>query len=332
MTHLDRLLPTLPMPGPDPEAAAAVRERAARVLRPAGALERLDEVAVWLAGWQRTPHPRVGSVACLVFAADHGVARSGVSAYPSSVTEAMYRALRGGAATASVMATSLGAEMSVLDVGVGDPTGDITIEPAMSPARFVECWETGAEAVAGRSRRDLLVVGEMGIGNTTVASAVCSALFGGDAEIWTGRGTGVDGPALERKTSAVAAARARVEGAPPMEVLRQVGGCELVAIAGAVAGARTRSIPVVLDGFVVTAACAVLEMSLPGALDHTIAGHCSAEPGHRILLDKLGKPPLLDLGMRLGEGSGALAAVPLIRLAALGVTDVATFEEWGLAT
>lgn len=328
---IDSASPLLgPFPSPDLDAAAAVRERAAQVLRPLGALSRLDEIAVWLAGWQGTSTPCVDAVSCVVFAADHGVAANGVSAFPSAVTESMLRALREGVATASVMCSALGVELSVVDVGVGRPTGDITVEPALDESGFEACWAAGVEAVTSLGRTDLLVVGEMGIGNTTAAAAVSAALFGGDAEVWTGIGTGVDEETLERKKAAVDAARRRVEGESPFEILRQVGGSELVAIAGAVSAARSRSIPVVLDGFVVSSACAALEVSRPGALDHTVAGHCSAEPGHRLLLDKLGKPPLLDLAMRLGEASGALAAVPLIRLAVRCVSEVATFGEWGL--
>lgn len=319
------------LPEPDRRAGRAVRERAAQVLRPPGALDRLDQVAAWLAEWQRTDRPRVDTVAAIVFAADHGVAIRGVSAYPSSVTAAMVGALSEGVATAGVMASMLGADLSVVDVGVGRPTGDITVEDALTQTRFDECWTAGGDAVAALDRADLLVVGEMGIGNTTVAAAVCGCLFGGGAEMWVGLGTGVDEIALERKRKAVDLALARVGDQPPLEVLRRVGGSELAAIAAAVIEARHRSMPVVLDGFVVSAACAALEVTEPGALDHTIAGHCSAEPGHRLVLDKLGKSPLLDLGMRLGEASGALAAVPLIRLAAASVTDVATFDEWGMS-
>jgi len=320
------------LPAADLEAAGAVRERASQVLRPLGALDRLDEIAIWLASWQRRTTPRVDAVNALVFAADHGIAFSGVSAYPPEVTEAMLRALREGVATASVMSDALEVDLSVIDVGVGRPTGDITIEPALTSARFNECWGLGREAVAAISSSDLLVVGEMGIGNTTAAAAVCAGLFGGDGEMWTGRGTGINDAGLSRKQAAVDAARKRVgETTDPFEVLRQVGGSELVAIAAAVTEARIRSVPVVMDGFVVSSACAALEVARPGALEHTIAGHCSAEPGHRLLLEKLGKSPLLDLGMRLGEASGALAAVPLIRLAARCVTDVATFGEWGLS-
>jgi nicotinate-nucleotide--dimethylbenzimidazole phosphoribosyltransferase len=315
---------------PDHDAAAAVRARAANVLRPTGALARLDEVAAWLAGWQRTERPRVDRPAAVVFVANHGVAEEGVSAYAASITAEMLRALLQGAATAAVMAREVGASLTVIDVGVGRPTGNLRNEPALTTERFDECIDAGRGAVRALDA-DLLVVGEMGIGNTTAAAAVCAALFGGPAEEWTGRGTGVDDAALAHKVTVVDAARERIpDGTLPMEILRQVGGAELAAIAGAALEARRRSLPVVLDGFVTTAAVAPLEVDRPGALDHCLAGHCSGEPGHRLLLEKLAKPPLLDLGLRLGEASGALAAVPLIRLAAAAVTDVATFDEWGL--
>jgi nicotinate-nucleotide--dimethylbenzimidazole phosphoribosyltransferase len=317
-------------PGPDELAAAAVARRAASVLRPAGALARLDELAGWLAAWQGTDRPAVRRPAAVVFAADHGVNRHDVSAYPAEVTTAMLKALREGVATACVMSRHVGAALHVVDVGVGDPTGDLASEPALGPARFRACFEAGRRAVAGLDA-DLLVLGEMGIGNTTAASAVTAALLGGDAEALTGRGTGVDDAGYARKLAAVEAARHRVGVAAPLEVLRQVGGAELAAIAGAATEARLRPLPLVLDGFVVAAAVAPLEALRPGALAHAVAGHRSAEPGHRALLEWLGKPPLLDLDMRLGEASGALAAMPLLRLAAAAVTEVATFAEWGLA-
>lgn len=310
-------------------AFRAVSERAARVLRPAGALQRLDEVAAWLAGWQGTAAPHVERPAVVVFAADHGVAARGVSAYPKEITVEMLRALRAGRATANVMAEQLGARMSVVDVGVGDPTGDITETDALSPVRFSSCWDAGRSSVA-QLDTDLLVLGEMGIGNTTPAAAVAAALFGMRADDWTGRGTGVDDATYARKIETVDRARRRVEGDSPLEILRRAGGSELAAIAGATYEARLRSIPLVLDGFVVTASVAPLAVALEGALDHCVAGHCSREPGHRLLLEKLALRPLLDLELRLGEGSGGLAAVPLIKLAAACVTDVATFEEWGL--
>jgi nicotinate-nucleotide--dimethylbenzimidazole phosphoribosyltransferase len=318
------------LPEPDAGAAAAVRARAATVLRPAGALARLDEVASWLAGWQRTARPVVGRPACVVFVADHGVAARGVSAYPAAVTAEMLRALSEGRATAAVLASHVGAHLEVVDVGVGRPTADLSCEPALDRERFDQCWTAGAKAVAGLDT-DLVVLGEMGIGNTTPAAAVAAALFGGPTEDWVGRGTGVDDAGLARKRAVVAAAVERAAGMAPLEVLRQCGGAELVAMAGAAVEARRRSLPVVLDGYVATAALAPLEVARPGALDHCLAGHRSPEPGHGRLLDRLAKPPLLDLGLRLGEGSGALLAVPLVRLAAAAVVEVATFEEWGMA-
>jgi len=318
------------LPAPDEAAAASVRDRAAQVLRPTGALARLDEVAAWLAAWQRTAQPRVTHPAAVVFVADHGVAAEGVSAYPSAVTAEMLRALRTGAATAAVMARELGAQLEVVDVGVGDPSANLRVEAALDEGRFRRCFAIGRETVAALDA-DIVVFGEMGIGNTTPAAAVSAGVFGGPAEEWTGRGTGIDDATWAAKVAVIDDALRRLPDAcPPLEVLRQVGGSELVAIAGAIVEARRRSLPVVLDGFVVTAAAAPLEAAAPGILDHCIAGHCSGEPGHRLLLEKLGKPPLLDLGLRLGEGSGALAALPLVRLAAAAVTDVATFEEWGL--
>jgi nicotinate-nucleotide--dimethylbenzimidazole phosphoribosyltransferase len=317
------------LPSPDAAASAAVQERASLVLRPVGALASLDEVAAWLAGWQRTSSPAVERPAAIVFVADHGVAEEGVSAYPQSVTEAMLHALREGVATASVMASQVNATLEIVDVGVGRPTANLRREPALTVERFVDCFEAGRAAVRGLDC-DLLVLGEMGIGNTTAAAAVCAALFGLRAEDWTGRGTGIDNVGLERKIEVMESARRRVGDVAPFEALRQLGGSELAAIAGAALEARQASIPVVLDGFVVTAAVAPLFLARRQALEHCIAGHCSSEPGHRLLLEKLGMRALIDLDLHLGEGSGALAAVPLIRLAAAAVTDVATFDEWGL--
>lgn len=317
-------------PSRDEAAGEAVRQRALNVLRPLGALARLDAVAIWLAEWQRTTTPAVNNPAAVIFVADHGVAAEGVSAYPQEITVSVLKALRDGAATACAISKSIGARLEVVDVGVGRPTANFAHEAALSEKRFVECFDAGRESVAGLDA-DLLVLGEMGIGNTTSAAAVAATLFGSPAEEWTGRGTGIDDTTLARKIEVVSHARSRVGNTQPLEVLRQVGGAELVAIAGAVVEARLRSIPVVLDGFVVTAAVAPLELTHTGALDHCVAGHISSEPGHRLLLEKLGKLPILELDLRLGEGSGALAAVPLIRLAAAAVTEVATFSEWELS-
>ncbi len=316
------------VPGPDDASLAAVTDRASSVVRPAGAFARLDDVAIWLGGWQRRPDPLVRRPAVVIFGGDHGVAARGVSAYPTEVTAAMAGAIAGGVATSSVLADANGAILTFVDVGIGEPTNDFTVEDAMSPERFAASWNAGRDAIAELDT-DLLILGELGIGNTTAAAAVAAGLYGGSARDWVGRGTGVDDEGLERKRQTVDAGLARFanEAPAPLDVLRRVGGTELVAMAGAATEARRRSIPVLLDGFIATAAMATIERAMPGALDHALAGHCSTEPGHRRLLDALGKRPLLDLDLRLGEASGALVALSIVASAAASVTNVATFAE-----
>jgi nicotinate-nucleotide--dimethylbenzimidazole phosphoribosyltransferase len=316
------------LPTGDEVSGAAVADRAANILRPFGALARLDDLAVWVATWQRTPQPAVARPAALIFAADHGVAAANVSAYPPDVTAAMLGAYRSGRSTISAFAAIAGATVEAIDVGVGRPTGDIRTEPAMDAARFDEAVAAGRDAVA-RLDADLLVLGEMGIGNTTAAAAVAAALGGGEVAAWVGRGTGIDDATLARKQLAVRTAIDRVAGiTDPLEVLREVGGAELVAMAAAVIAARERQLPVLIDGYVVTAAAFTLFAANAQALDHCQVGHCSAEPGHRRLLERMSKQPLLELEMRLGEGSGAMAAVPLVAMACAGITQVPTFGEW----
>jgi nicotinate-nucleotide--dimethylbenzimidazole phosphoribosyltransferase len=317
------------LPGHDPTAADAVHQRAANLLRPSGALAWLDEIAAWVAGWQRTATPAVDRPAALIFAGDHGVAAATkVSAYPTGITQALFDAYREGRSTIAAFAKIAGASVSAVDVGIGRPTGDIRYEPALSDDRFDEIVGVAFEAVDALDC-DLLVVGEIGIGNTTPSAAIAASLAGGETAAWVGRGTGVDDEGLARKRSAVQESVRRIAGiTDPIEILREVGGSELVAIAAATVAARHRSIPVVLDGYVVTAAVLPLVMVNPSALDHCMVGHCSTEPGHRKLLERLDKRPLLDLDMRLGEGSGAMAAVPLIAMACAGVTSVPTYDEW----
>ncbi len=237
-------------------------------------------------------------------------------------------------ATISVMAREVGAGIDVFDVGVGRPTRNLRVEPALDATRFADAVTAGVAAVDALAHDvDLLVVGELGIGNTTAAAAVAAAAHGGDAADWVGPGTGVVDDALANKRIVVDEALVRVRelgDLHSLELLAQLGGTELVAMAAAVAAARHRRLPVVLDGYICTAAVSPLSRAAAGALSHCIAGHCSAEPGHRRLLDAMGLDPLLSLDLRLGEGSGAVAAIPLIRLAAASVVDVATFAEWGV--
>lgn len=310
------------------DARDAVRARAAEILRPSGALAWLDETAAWIASWHNTERPVIERPAGVIFAADHGVAQANVSAYPSEVTASMFKAYRNGQATINAFARAAGAELVAVDVGIGDPTGDIRTESAMSPERFDAVVQIAIDTIDALDC-DLLVLGEMGIGNTTASAAIAASLAGGETASWVGRGTGVDDEGLARKRDAVKMAQRRIAGiTDPIEILREVGGAELAALAAATVAARHRSIPVVLDGYITAASVLPLALIDPSALDHCIVGHCSAEPGHRKLLDRLGKRPLLDLDMRLGEGSGAMAAVPLIRMACAGITEVPTFSEF----
>ncbi len=240
----------------------------------------------------------------------------------------MLEATIAGKATINAFARSAGATVTAVDVGVGRPTNDMRTEAALSPERFDEITQTAFDAVEALDT-DLLVLGELGIGNTTAAAAIAAAFAGGEATVWVGRGTGVDDDGLERKRQAVQESVRRIAGVvDPLEILREVGGAELVGMAAAAVAARHRSIPIVLDGYICTASMLPLHRAQPTALDHCIVGHCSAEPGHRLLLDTLAKKPLLDLDMRLGEGSGAMAAIPLVKMACAGVTEVPTFDEW----
>lgn len=313
---------------PNVEAVREIDNRIADILRPPGALARLDQTASWLAGWQGTSTPSVERPHGLIFAADHGVVAEGVSAFPADVTAAMLTAFEASQASVSALASVAGAAITAIDVGVGNPTGNIRVEPALDHDRFTTAFIAGREAVK-RLDTDLLILGEMGIGNSTPAAAVSMALVGGAPSDFVGRGTGIDDDRYATKVAVVADACQRIaDEAEPLEVLRQVGGAELVAITGAMVEARLRSIPVLLDGYIATSPGLVLHAISPDLISNCRAGHCSAEPGHRLALDHLGLTPLLTLDMRLGEGSGAMAAVPLVKMACALVNDVPTFTEW----
>jgi nicotinate-nucleotide--dimethylbenzimidazole phosphoribosyltransferase len=332
ITSLDEIRALLAhLPGPDLEAATAAALREAQLTKPAGALGRLEELAQWLASWQARHPPRIDRPRAVVFAANHGVARREVSAYPAAVTAQMVQNFIAGGAAINQLCRVVDADLRVYEMNLETPTGDITIEPAMTEEECAKAMAYGMMAV--EPGIDALAVGEMGIGNTTVAAALCAGLFGGVAEEWTGPGTGVAGPALGRKRAAVAAAVAlhRPAAGDAFDWLRRLGGLEFAAIAGAVMAARLGRVPVVLDGFSATAAAAVLYAADPQALDHCIAAHVSAEPGHRRLLARLGKAPIFDLGMRLGEASGAALALGVLRAAAACHADMATFAEAGVS-
>ncbi len=319
------------LPGPDEACAAAAAAREAQLTKPPGSLGRLELLAAWLSAWQARHPPKLERVRIAVFAGNHGVVARGVSAYPPEVTVQMVANFSAGGAAINQLARAMGAELVVTPLALETPTADFTAGPAMSESDLRAALAAGE--AAAETGIDLLCVGEMGIGNTTVAAALAAALLGGTGAEWVGRGTGVDEAGLARKAAVVDAALAHHGAAlaDPVDALRRVGGRELAAIAGAVLRARELRIPVVLDGFVATAAAAVWAKARPGALDHCVAGHCSAEAGHRGLLTRLGLAPLLDLGMRLGEASGAAVAIGLLRAAVAAHAGMATFEEAGVS-
>lgn len=319
------------MPGPDLAAAAKVRARDAQLTKPAGSLGRLEGLAEWLAAWQGRAPPGVDRPLVCVFAGSHGVAARGVSAYPAEVNRQMLDNFAAGGAAISQICAAFGLGFKVFDLALDMPTGDITLGPAMDEKATVATLAFGMEAVAGGT--DLLAVGEMGIGNTTVAAAIYAALYGGEPAHWVGRGTGVDEAGLARKVEAVEAALACHAGHldDPLDVLARLGGREVAAMAGAILAARLQRIPVILDGYVACAAAAVLHALDPSALDHCVAGHLSAEGAHQDVLERLGKVPLLALGLRLGEASGAALAASLVKAAAAVHRDMATFEQAGVS-
>jgi nicotinate-nucleotide--dimethylbenzimidazole phosphoribosyltransferase len=308
-------------------AAAAVRERQATLTKPLGSLGRLEHLVAWLAKWQGRPMPQLDRVDVLVFAGNHGVTRQGVSPYPPTVTTQMVANFARGGAAINQIAGVADATLRVVPLDLDVPTQDFTETPAMSEADFLSAVSAGYDSVSPTC--DLLCLGEMGIGNTTAAAAVAAALFGGGGRDWAGRGTGIDDAGLARKRAAIDAGLRRNAAylGDPLLVAMALGGRELAAILGATLAARQRGIPVLLDGFVCTAAAAPLARLTPGALDHTMLAHLSAEAGHRRLASALGLTPLLDFGMRLGEASAATLVVPLLRAAVACHAGMATFGE-----
>jgi nicotinate-nucleotide--dimethylbenzimidazole phosphoribosyltransferase len=321
----------LDLPEGHPASAEAVRKRDAQLTKPAGSLGRLEDLVAWLAHWQGRSPPRLDRVDTLVFAGNHGVVVHGVSAYPAEVTAQMVANFAAGGAAVNQLARISGATLRVIPLSLERPTGDFTQVLAMDEAEFVEAVNTGFAAVSPKA--DLVCLGEMGIGNTTAAAALAAALFGGGAERWVGAGTGVDAAGLARKRVVVerALARHRSALADPLAIAAALGGRELAAILGAVLAARHHGIPVLLDGFVAGAAAAPLQKLNPRGLAHAMAAHLSAESAHRQLLDELGLSPLLDLGMRLGEASGATVAVLILRAAVACHVGMASFADAGVS-
>ncbi|ORV30687.1 nicotinate-nucleotide--dimethylbenzimidazole phosphoribosyltransferase [Mycolicibacterium conceptionense] len=349
MTQIDAAF--APVTAPDADVAAAARARQEQLTKPPGSLGRLEELSVWAASCQGVCPPRpLTRARVVVFAADHGVTAAGVSAFPSAVTGQMVANFDAGGAAINVLAEVAGASVRVADIAVDcdEPlsaaigahkvrrsSGNIAIEDALSEE------ETAAAVSAGRriaddevdGGADLLIAGDMGIGNTTAATTLVAALTGAEPVVVVGRGTGIDDLGWGRKTGAVRDAlyRARTVTREPLGLLRVCGGADLAAMAGFLAQAALRRTPVLLDGLVVTAAALVAEELAPGARAWWQAGHRSTEPAHSLALSHLGLEPIIDLGMRLGEGTGAAVALPILRAAIATLASMATFEEAAVA-
>lgn len=330
LDDIREILKVLPDFSHDAQQQAAAREP--QLTKPEGALGRLEEVSHWMARWQGSYPPRVKSVHCNVYAGNHGVVERGVSAYPPEVTTQMVQNFINGGAAVNQLCGTFDVDLQVHEMALDQPTADFSKGPAMSDEDAAEAFFYGMTTV--KDHTDLLCIGEMGIGNTTAAAAVAHGLYGGAAATWVGRGTGVDDETMGHKVAVVAESVLvnKDNMKDGLDVMQCLGGRELAAMAGAVTAARLKRIPVLVDGYVSTAAVAVLEATQKGALDHCLVAHNSVEPGHQLLCEKLDKKPLFDLGMRLGEGSGAVLAVGLVRAAVACHNNMATFGDAGVAT
>lgn len=299
--------------------------------KPPGALGRLEDIAIFLAGWGSSAEPRAEKIDVLVFAGNHGVTAQGVSPYPPEVTTQMVANFEAGGAAINAITTAARLGLHVIPLKLNHATNDITASAAMDEDELLEAPNAGAAAV--RQDADIIALGEMGIGNTTIAAALAARSLGGTAAGWVGPGTGLDGAGVKQKTAVVERALALHERAPmtAIETLRRVGGRETAAVAGAIVAARHARIPVLLDGYVVAAGLAPLTCENALIVEHCIAGHVSAEPAHRKLLRLMALEPILDLGMRLGEGTGAAVASGILRAACAAHNNMATFAQAGVS-
>lgn len=330
---------------PDEEAAAAARARQARLTKPPGALGELETLAIALAGLQGRVLPSVERAYIAVFAADHGVTEEGVSAFPAAVTAAMVENFVRGGAAISVLARALNARLEVINLGtfsetgsagphdrrLGAGTGNIVKGPAMTDAQLAGAFDAGRASVERASASDaqLYIGGDMGIGNTTAAAALACALLSAKPEALAGPGTGLDERGVAHKAQVIRRALEKHSGylQAPGEALRRLGGFEIAALTAAHIRCAQRRLPAVIDGFISSTAALAADRLCPGARAWWLFAHRSREPGHSAILTALEARPLLDLGMRLGEGSGAAVAVPLIRLACAIHAGMATFDE-----
>ena len=334
----------------DTKSMAEAKERQDTLTKPTGSLGRLESLSIQIAGIQGRALPQIKQKAVIVMAADHGVAARGTSAYPQEVTAEMVLNFLHGGAGINVISRQVGARVIIVDMGVAvkleaNPglisrkiaagTQDMSKGPAMTVAQATQSLEAGIEIVTAEIKKglDIVATGDMGIGNTTASSAICAIMTGKTVAEVTGRGTGLDDKQLQQKIMIIneAIALNKPESAKPLEVLAKVGGFEIGGLAGVILGAASNRVPVVIDGFISGAAALIAAGLCPQSKDYMIAGHCSVEPGHKIILKHLGLRPLLDLEMRLGEGTGAALAMSLAETSIRILTEMATFAEAGVA-
>ncbi len=315
------------LPSGSQSSVDAVRARDSQLTKPAGSLGRLEYLVEFLARWQEKSPPTLNNPMVAVFAGNHGVTKQGVSPFPASVTAQMVANFTAGGAAISQICKLHELNLRVFELALEQPTGDISVEAALSDKDCAATIAYGMEAIAGEP--DLLCIGEMGIGNTTIAAAIYAALFGGTGSDWVGAGAGFDQKGIKHKGEIVDKALAlhRAELDHPLKVLARLGGREIAAMLGALIAARQRKIPVVVDGYVACAAAAIAYAVNPSMLDHCLFSHVSAESAHIRVLEQMNKHGLLDLGLRLGEGSGAALAAVLIKTALHLHNNMATFEE-----
>ena len=311
--------------------ANLAKNRQNNLTKPIGSLGKLEKYAIWMAGWQKKEKPTINNFQCLVFAGNHGVARRKVSAYPSEVTEQMVKNFINGGAAINQLCNLSNIKLSVIPISLENPTKDFSEEKAMNPDETLSAMKLGYNSVPKKC--DLLLLGEMGISNTTSATAIACALFKTSVKKWTGLGTGISEKNLKNKISVIQRGL-KLHGKKfdsVIEILSCFGGREMAAIVGSIIAARVRGIPILLDGFVSTASAATLTIFNKNILEHCLISHLSSEPGHKGIILKLKKEPILDLNMRLGEASGGAVASLIIKAAVVTHNKMATFSEAGVS-
>lgn len=317
------------MPTSNKIAEAEAIAHQGQLTKPPGALGRLEELAIFLAGWQGQAKPSLENAHAVIFAGNHGICAQGVNPFPQTVTAQMVANFTSGGAAINQLCKASGADLRVVALSLDTPTADFTEKEALSEDELCAAMTAGAQAV--NPSADIILLGEMGIGNSTVSAALAASVFGGDVGLWVGAGTGSDEAGIAHKEAVIESGLRKHGARTDLRALLAFGGREQAAICGAILAARKASVPVLLDGFICTAAAAPLYGMESTILDHCLIGHVSAEPGHQHLLEKMGKYALLDLNMRLGEGTGAALALPILRGAVACHNQMATFLSAGIA-